>query len=165
MQGDTNNNIEKVDSLQGNEEVSAAPKVPERKDEIIGEVVKVNGERAMVELFEKNSKKKSKEVLDVSNPIKAPQGYIVKIEWRKMSRFRDNFMLFAPPVLSAIAGVIFSYGMFDYFSLRKPVPLEDVMFIGVGAWLSLGLFYSVRHFRQNYGRGNQPTIVNIIRKA
>lgn len=165
MQEDTNNNVDNTVSEQSGDDAAQEVKAPERKDEIIGEVVKTSGERAIVELFEKNSKKKSNEVVDVSNPIKAPKGYIVRIEWRKTSKTRDNFMLFAPPVLSAIAGVVFSYGMFDYFNRRKPVPFEDVMMICVGVWLFLGLFYSIRHYRQNYGRGNQLTIIGILRKA
>lgn len=136
--------------------------VKQKNNEIIGHVVKTKGERAIVEIYEKNSKKKSKEVLDVSNPINAKIGYIVKIEWRRVSKSRDKFMLVMPPILSLLAGAIFSYNLAGFLSRKNPVDTVTVMAIGVSIWTALGIFYSFRYWRDTYGRGLQPTIMSII---
>ena len=136
----------------------------QKQEDIFGEVVKVKGERVIVEIFKSNSKEKSGEVLDAANPISAKSGYIVKLAYRKIGKKSDFLMLIMPPILCLIAGVIFSYSMVEHFNRKKPVATEDVMPIGVAVWLFVGLYFSYKYWRDVYGRGRQLTVVNIIAK-
>ncbi len=132
------------------------------QEEVIGQVESTYGERAIVEVFKKGTKKKSGEKLDASNQLNAKPGFVVNVAWRQISKKKDNMMLILPPVLATIAGLIVSYHMVWY--IKKPLPREQVMLVGTLIWTLLGAFYSFRYWRYTYGRGLQPTITGIIRK-
>lgn len=144
--------------------ISDEQKAAKKKEVVIAQVMKTKGDRAIVELYENNSKKKSGETLDALNNVKAKEGYIVKVSWREINKTKDKLMLLVPPIFFIIAGVIFSYAMTEHFARRKVVPLEDVMIVGVGIWAFLGLMYSFRYWRYTYGRGLQPTVIDVVRK-
>ena len=143
---------------------SLEDKVVREKEVFIGQVAKTKGDRAIVELYEKNSKQKSGEILDALNTVKARRGYIVKVTWREINKTKDKLMLVLLPVCFIIAGIFFGYVMTEYFARRKAVPLEDVMMVSVGVWGVLGFFYTFKYWRDTYGRGDQPTIIDIIGK-
>lgn len=132
----------------------------DKDEEIIGKIIKTKGERSLVEVLKKGGREASGETLDVSNPLKTSPGWLVRIKWQKTSKTVDNVLLVLPSAASLIAGAIFGYHM----ASRMKMPQEWGALFGAILWGVFGFSHSYKYWRDNYGRGLQPTVVAILKK-
>ncbi|MDR2006259.1 MAG: hypothetical protein LBP78_03315 [Acidaminococcales bacterium] len=132
----------------------------DKNGEITGKIIKTKGERAIVEILKKDGREATGETLDVSCPLKTSPGWLVRIKWQKTSKTTDNLLLLLPPVAAVIAGAIFGYHM----ALRMKMPTDRGILFGALLWGVFGLSYSYKYWRDTYGRGLQPTVVDILKK-
>ncbi len=130
-----------------------------KAEQQIGKIVRLKGDRAFVALITSGEEKQAEEI-DALNSISARKGDKVTIAWRSISKKKDLLMLWAPPLLSIIAGAIFGYRMAIYLKY----PPEEGLFYGILIWLFLGVVYSFRYWLYAYGRGLQPTVINILER-
>jgi hypothetical protein len=132
----------------------------DKKEEIIGKIIKIKGERAIVEVLKKDGRETTGETLDVNNPLQTKAGWLVKIKWQKTGKIADNTLLILPTLAAIIAGGIFGY----YMARRMKAPAEWGVLAGAVLWGLFGLSYSYKYWRDTYGRGLQPTVVDIMKK-
>jgi hypothetical protein len=130
------------------------------KEEIIGKIIKIKGERAIVEVLKEDGWEKTGKTLDVNDPLKTKIGWVVRIKWKETGKITDNALLVLPTLASMLAGALFGYHM----AQRVKVPTEWGLLAGTVLWGLFGLSYSYKYWRDTYGRGLQPTVEDVLKR-
>jgi hypothetical protein len=136
--------------------------LPVTAKEIFGCVQEIKGSRALVQVYEGQSKRLTGEVVDALNLLGAKKDDVVKILPRKISARKDRLTMLLVPLLTGVVGLLFGYRMAIYTKQEEILP---VIVFGAALWLIPGGIYARRYWRDVYQRGMQPTIVDIVRRG
>lgn len=133
-------------------EIKAAP-------EIKGYILETKGQRARIKVNKKESERKGlPNYLDCWNSIGAKKGEIVDVQLRELNNKKGMLIMYAIPILSLLAGIIFGNSVAIFFKMDNFYPM-----IGGGIlWLFFGITYSNDFRKDVVKRGEQPVIIDII---
>ncbi len=126
--------------------------------EIVGLVVKKQGERAQIKVDRTESERKSlPKYLDCWNPIGANPGDTVGAEYRDLDKHKAQWIMYGLPVAGLLAGVAFGNSLATFFHMDKLPFIAG----GVVLWEIVTIAYARMFKRDAVREGLQAVIYEV----
>ncbi len=126
--------------------------------EIVGIVVKKQGERAQIKVNKSESELKMlPKYLDCWNPIGAKTGDIVGVEYRDLDKRKAQMIMYGLPIAGVLAGVAFGNSLATFFHMDKLPFIAG----GIVLWEIVTIAYAHMFKRDAVRDGMQAVIYEV----